>query len=148
MTSNLETWDHASAQYNLTLVVFKTSTTPYMFLLSLCLRFGANFFSETWLTKHKSPPNFGDYKCRSFVREGKRERAVSNCVREGATHCLIDDCFVINPNMEGLAFCIEKTFADFVYRPPIGNKLHLYTFIESLLQCIGLPVFLLLSSVT
>lgn len=113
-----------------------------MFFQSLCLRVDAIFFTETWLTKHESLPNFGEYKCQCLVRGEKRGGAISIYVREGLTHYVIEDFSVINSNIEYSAACIEKTFIAVINKPPPGNKLHFYTFIESLLNSLGLPAVL------
>lgn len=105
-----------------------------MFFQSLCLRFDVLCFTETWLTESESPPDFGEYICRSLVRKEKRGGGVSVYVRAGLPNYVLEEYSVINPNVECLVVCIRKTLTAVVYRPPLGSKLHFFTFLESLLD--------------
>lgn len=94
--------------------------------------FDVFLFTETWLTEEEAPcfpTDMYNGLTRSYVRGGD----VAIYVRHEIIHELVAQSSFINADVECLTMNISTATAAVIYRPPAGNKLHFFEFLEDLL---------------
>lgn len=106
-----------------------------LFFNSLCTQFDVILLTETWLTKNDDAPNFRNYKCERLNRNDERG-GIAIYFRQNLPFYTIDKFSTVNPNVDSLLVCLDKTLIAVGYRPPSGDK-GVFLFLYYMLRFVG-----------
>lgn len=93
--------------------------------------FDVLLFTETWLCDEKAP-SFPNYVYNGLTRSLGRGGGVAIYVQQTIPHAVVAELSFINPDVECLTVNIGICTVVVIYRPPAGNKLHFFEFLEDL----------------
>lgn len=101
---------------------------------SITHRFDILMYTETWLTETEKPPHFHGYSYNGFVRSSGRGGGIAIYVKTSLRHAIISECSVINSSVECMSVYLQKLIVVVIYRPPMGNKIDFFEYLERMLS--------------
>lgn len=108
-----------------------------IWLNSLQVNFDALMFTETWLNETDASPTFNNYIPIRLDRIGRGGGLVIYLQRNYTYH-VVDECTMVNSDLECLVVETSLFLVAVLYRPPTGYKRHFLKHLENmLLYCLN-----------
>lgn len=101
---------------------------------SIAHNFDILLYCETWLTMNGKPPYCENYTYHGLVRTKCRGGGVAVYVKQCLVHEIIPEFSLVTNNVECVMVRLEHVTVVVMYRPPLGNKLTFFDFLEQVLH--------------